>query len=60
MKDRANLISWDIALLAGILLYLTVQMPEHYSLIVGIATVSILTNCIKNHITAYKLSGKIY
>jgi hypothetical protein len=60
MKDRARLISWDIALLTGILLYINIQMPERYSLIVGISTVLILTNCIKNHITAYKLSGKIY
>ncbi|MEB0262160.1 MULTISPECIES: hypothetical protein [unclassified Mucilaginibacter] len=60
MKDRIRLTTWDIALLAGILLYITVQMPERYSLIVGLTTVLILTNCIKNHIAAYKFSGKIY
>ncbi len=60
MKDRTRLITWDIALLAGILLYITVQMPERYSLIVGLSTVLILTNCIKKHIAVYKFSGKIY
>ncbi|MCO5936985.1 hypothetical protein NAF17_15685 [Mucilaginibacter sp. RB4R14] len=60
MKDRTRLITWDITLLAGILLYILVQMPERYSLIIGLSTVMILTNCIKNHIVAYKFSNKIY
>jgi hypothetical protein len=60
MKDKARLISWDIALVTGILLFIFLQLPGRYNLIVGITTVLILSNCIKNHIAAYKLSGKIY
>ncbi|RYU89486.1 hypothetical protein EWM62_14290 [Mucilaginibacter terrigena] len=60
MKDRTRLITWDIALLTGILIYINIHMPERYSLIVGLSTVMVLTNCINNHIAAYKFSGKIY
>jgi uncharacterized membrane protein len=60
MNERSRLISWDAALIAGMVLFFLLQVPEHYHLIIGITTVSILSNCIRNHITAYKLSGKIY
>jgi uncharacterized membrane protein len=60
MNERSRLISWDAALIAGIGLFFLLQVPERYNLIIGIATVSILSNCIRNHIAAYKLSGKIY
>lgn len=60
MMKKSGLIGWDIASLTGVFIYNNVQMPDSYSLIVGISTVTMLTNCVKNHMNAYKLSGKIY
>lgn len=60
MNERSRLIRWDAALVAGIVLFFLLQAPERYNLIIGITTVLILSNCKRNHITAYKLSGKIY
>ena len=60
MKDRSRLILWDIALLIGIALYILINTSAQYNLIIGFVTVLIFSNCIKNHIAAYKLSGKIY
>jgi hypothetical protein len=60
MKERKRLISWDVALITGVVLFLFLQVPQQYNLIIGIITVMILSNCIKNHIAAYKLNGKIY
>jgi hypothetical protein len=60
MKDRSRLILWDMALLIGIALYLFINTSAQNNLIIGLVTVLIFSNCIKNHIDAYKLSGKIY
>jgi len=60
MNERSRLISWDAALITGIALLFLRQVPEHYRLIIGFTTALILSNCIKNHIAAYKLNGKIY
>ena len=60
MKDRSRLILWDVALLIGIALYIFINTSAQYNLIIGLVTVLIFSNCIKNHIDAYKLSGKIY
>jgi hypothetical protein len=60
MKDRSRLILWDVALLIAIALFFFWNVSEQYNLIIGIITVMILSFSIKNHIAAYKLSGKIY
>ncbi|WP_374948362.1 hypothetical protein [Mucilaginibacter sp.] len=60
MNESNRLISWDAALVTGVILFLFLQVPEHYNLIIGLVTVMILSNCVKNHIAAYKLTGKIY
>lgn len=60
MSERSRLISWDLALTAGILMFLFLQVPGSYNLIIGLITVMILSNCVRNHVTAYKLNGKIY
>lgn len=64
MKDRSRLILWDMALFIGIALYLFMNTSAQNNLIIGLTTVLIFSNffsnCIKNHIDAYKLSGKIY
>jgi hypothetical protein len=60
MKDRARLIVWDSAFLVGIGLFFFWNIPPHYNLIVGFLTTLIMSNCVANHIAAYKLNGKIY
>jgi hypothetical protein len=60
MNERSRLISWDAALIVGIVLLFLLQVSEHYRLIIGFTTALIFSNCIRNHITAYKLNGKIY
>ncbi|MBD1393801.1 hypothetical protein [Mucilaginibacter glaciei] len=60
MNERNRLVGWDAALIAGVILFLFLQLPEHYNLIIGLVTVNIFANCIRNHIAAYKLNGKIY
>ena len=60
MSERIRLISWDSALLAGILLFVFLQVPGQYNLMIGLVTVMILSNCLRNHITVYQLNGKIY
>lgn len=60
MRNRVKLILWDVALLIGIVLFIIVNDTQHYDLIIGFSTVLILTNCITNHIAAYKLNGKLY
>ena len=60
MKDRNRLLIWDTALLVGIVLFLFWNIPAHHNLIVGFTTVNIFANCVRNHLTAYKLTGKIY
>ena len=60
MKDRGRLIAWDAALLIGIAIILFVNVTEHYYIMIGFLTALILSNCVRNHIAAYKLNGKIY
>jgi hypothetical protein len=60
MKNRGKLIIWDIALLAGVLLFLFWNIRESSKLIVGFMSVLVLSTCVRNHIAAYKLTGKIY
>jgi len=60
MKNRTRLILWDSCLLVGILLLLVLNFKPHYDLILGFSTALILSNCVANHIAAYKLTGKIY
>jgi hypothetical protein len=60
MKSRTELILWDVALVAGVLLFFFWNISEHYNLIVGIITVMILSFTIQKHIAAYKLNGRIY
>jgi hypothetical protein len=60
MSRRSRLMSWDAALLTGVLLFVFLQVPVQYNLTIGLVTVLILSNCLRNHITAYKLNGKIY
>ncbi len=60
MKNRAILIMWDSALLIGIFLFFSWNIQDHAKLIVGFMTVIIMSTCVRNHITAYKLTGKIY
>jgi len=60
MTEKSRLILWDIALLIGIAAFVFGRVPEHQNLIIGLVTVLIFSNCVRNHITTYKLSGKIY
>jgi hypothetical protein len=60
MKDTARLIAWDTALVIGVILFLFWNIPVHHNLIVGLTTVNVFINCVRNHIAAYKLTGKIY
>jgi len=60
MKNRTRLILWDACLLIGTLSLLFVDIKPHYNLILGFSTALILSNCVANHIAAYKLTGKIY
>jgi len=60
MKNKGKLIIWDACLVIGILLFIFWNIQPHYNLIVGFSTVLILSNCVANHIAAYKLTGKIY
>jgi hypothetical protein len=60
MEARARLILWDIALAIGVLLFFFWNIQPRSNFIVGFSTILILTNCIRNHISVYKLSGKIY
>jgi len=58
--ERTRLILWDTTLIIGIVLLAFKFIPEHYMVIVGFLTAIILSNCVRNHIAAYKLNGKIY
>jgi hypothetical protein len=60
MKQRSRLITWDAALLIGIMLFIFWKIPVNDNLIVGLVTVMIFSNCVRSHVTAYKLTGKIY
>lgn len=60
MKDRARLVMWDSALLIGVILFFFWNIQEHSKLIVGFMTALIMSTCLRNHIAAYKLTGKIY
>jgi len=61
INDRTRLILWDSALLLGIILLVLIRENANHSyLITGIVTGLILSNCVRNHISVYKLSGKIY
>jgi hypothetical protein len=60
MKQKAGIIAWDAALLIGVALFLFWNIPADKNLIVGLVTVLIFANCIKNHIAVYNLTGKIY
>jgi len=60
MNNRSKLIIWDIALTIGILLFLFWDIRESSKLIVGFMSALILSTCVRNHIAAYKLTGKIY
>ena len=60
MKDRTRLIMWDSALLIGVILFFFWNIQDHSKLIVGFMTVLIMSTCLRNHIAAYKLTGKIY
>ena len=60
MKNRNKLIIWDGGLVIAILIFLFLDVQPRYNLIVGFSTVLILSNCVANHIAAYKLTGKIY
>ena len=60
MKDRTKLIMWDSALLIGIALFFFGDIQQHSKLIVGFMTILMMSTCLRNHITAYKLTGKIY
>ncbi|MGZ3753847.1 MAG: hypothetical protein ACXVAY_05445 [Mucilaginibacter sp.] len=60
MNERSRLIAWDATLTIGILMFLFWNIPAHQNLIVGLVTVLILSNSVRNHINFYKLTGKIY
>ncbi|MEO6633895.1 MAG: hypothetical protein ABIN13_19280 [Mucilaginibacter sp.] len=60
MKDRSRLILWDVALLIGVAMFIFINTSSQNNLVIGLVTVLILSNCVKNHIAAYKLNGKIY
>jgi hypothetical protein len=60
MKSHSSVIIWDVFFLLGLILLFSITDVHHLKLIIGFATIQIFTNCIKNHIAAYKLTGKIY
>jgi hypothetical protein len=60
LNGRTTLIIWDIALMVGIMLLVFKFIPENYSVMTGFLTAIILSTCVRNHIAAYKLTGKIY
>jgi hypothetical protein len=57
---RGVVIGWDVALLAGIVLLFILGHKNPEYLVVGLVAVSIFSNCVRNHIAVYKLTGKIY
>ena len=60
MREKVGLMAWDAALLIGIALFVFLNVPANKNLIIGLVTVMIFANCIKNHIAVYKLTGKLY
>jgi tetrahydromethanopterin S-methyltransferase subunit F len=60
MKDRSRLITWDAALIVGYALTFALPIPDTNRIIIGFISAIILSNCIRNHIAVYKLTGKIY
>jgi len=60
MTERVRLIMWDAALIIGIILFLFLSIQPHNNLIVGLISILIFSNCVANHITVYKLTGKLY
>ena len=57
---RGAVISWDVVLFAGIVLLFAINSASSLYLIAGFCTVLIFSNCLRNHIAVYKLTGKIY
>jgi len=51
---------WDAALLIGIVMFFALKTSSTYNLIIGLITVQVFINCVKNHIAVYKLTGKAY
>jgi len=60
MKDRSRLIAWDVASLIGYVLAFALHIPDTYRIIIGFVSAIILSICVRNHIAAYKLTGKLY
>jgi len=60
MEGRGRLIAWDVALVIGYVLAFALHIPDTYRIIIGFASGLILVTSIRNHIAAYKLTGKIY
>jgi len=60
MKDRSRLIAWDAALVTGYVLAFALHIPDTCRIVIGFVSAIILSNCVRNHIAAYKLNGKIY
>jgi hypothetical protein len=58
----SNLKIWlrDAAFVAGIVLFFVLKTSSTYNLIIGLVTVQVFINCVKNHIAVYKLTGKAY
>jgi hypothetical protein len=57
---KGKVIAWDIALLVGIVLFLSTRNLGTYNLIIGLAAVNVLGYCVKYHIDYFKTTGKIY
>ena len=60
ISTRSNLIMWDILLVVGYALAFTLHVPDTYRIGIGFISAIIFSTCIRNHVAAYKLSGKIY
>ncbi|MFD1256264.1 hypothetical protein ACFQ3S_05605 [Mucilaginibacter terrae] len=51
---------WDAAFIVGVVLFSVLKTSSTYNLIIGLITVQVFINCVKNHIAVYKLTGKAY
>lgn len=57
---KIKVIVWDIALLIGVMLFLSTKDWNHYNLIIGFETVLIFICALKFHIDYFKTTGKIF
>jgi len=60
MNDNIKIVLWDLALVAGIITLLSINLSLGAGFVAKIFIIQVLIQCVKNHMAYYKLTGKAY